>query len=240
MGNAPGYVLVAAVVVGVAWSIARAAGRRTRRQAATRVLAGVLQGTVDKQGHAVGTYGPYKVEAHLSYSSGVPTDVSSSNSGRNEQVHQLHVRLEAPVRGGRMWACRRRPGWPGQPSAIDFIPNPTGFLPGAKLLLGRLGVEQIDPEGQYRLSQAGLLEAIDALGHGRSGWLPQVSRMAGPELPVALLRQVQASGHGDGQPPGTMYGCSMEVDGPELTPGQFRARLDTLIRVAQIDASVNR
>lgn len=239
MGNLPGFVLLAGFAVAIVVAIVRSSRRRNRRRAVIRTLAAVLNGTVDKRGHAVGTWGPYRIEAFTALGGATPTELSSSG-GHDQVIPQLYVQVDSPSGGGGAWSCRREPSlWPGRPAAVTFVENPIGLLPGARSLLNRLGVEQLDEGGRYRLAQAGLLDAIDALGQGASRWLPQVYRMPSPELPGALMANLAAAGHDAGRPGGVHLNCRLEL-GPEITAEQFRAVLDKVVRIVEIDAAANR
>ncbi len=218
MGNALGFLVVAAIVAGVGLSIARSSRRRGRRQASLRTMAGVLGGSIGRQGHAEGVYGRYGVDAHLSRSSSGPASPSSSNY---PQVDQLHLTIRSPSTGGGAWACERSPSLiPGRPTVIGFTTSPIGMLPGLGHLLGRLGVQPLDANGQQRLAAAGVLLAVDALGQGVSSWLPRLSRLGAPEA-------------------GVIFNLTTELSSPDVTAEQFRSILDRVLRIVEIDAAVN-
>lgn len=222
MGNALGFLVVAAIIAGVGLSIARSSRRRGRRQASLRTMAGVLGGSIGRQGHAEGVYGPYGVDAHLSRSSSGPSAPSSSSSNY-PPVDQLHLMIRSPASGGGSWACERSPSlMPGRPTAIGFTTSPTAMLPGLGGLLGRLGVQPLDAAGQQRLAAAGLLPAVDALGQGVSSWLPRLSRLAG------------------GPGGGVIFNLTTELSSPDVTAEQFRALLGRVLQIVEIDAAVNR
>lgn len=223
-----------AVVMWIA--IARSRRQRSKRRGAVGTIAQVLGGTVDRQGHAVGTYGPYHVEAYVARGGASPT---STSTGRDTQIDKLYVSLRGARAGEGAWACRRHPTLvPGRPHEVRFDQAPITSFPGAAKLLAPFGVAELDDAGRDRLAARGLLAAVDALGEGASAWLPHVSLMPVPAVPPALAQRFAGAGGLDGIDPatgGSALNCTVELlRGFDVQADELRATLDAVVRIFEL------
>lgn len=231
-------VVVVALVVG---SRRMKSGRkRAGRDELLAVLAPIVGGSVSSEQVLTGRYRAYDVEASLHTT--VPTAPNTPGSSQvGISVETVRVRLPG-VQGAQPWSVWRAPTFPGWRWHFARGSDSPPFA-GALSRLG--GLPQPDPGLPDRLRAAGMLEAFEHLGPPTNDSLPHIQfrpdlRLQALERFRALGREIPASALKESPETGACLEVLVErTNEREPTPDGFRALLDAVIAIAEINARAN-
>lgn len=238
-------VLAGLFVVGVVTARYRRADReRSSRNLVLAALAPVVGGTVSREQVLSGRYRDYDVQVSLRTADPAPPDLPGGESSERSDVEVVRVRLVGAP-GAQPWAVWRHLTPTGSTTWHFARPDGSDLLPFLGPLTRLAGAPQADPDLPDRLSAAGVLDALAALGPPTGDSFPHVRFMPLPG-PVALDRLRTA---GRDLPPSALEEWlrlrpSLEVeveraDEADPSPDRFRSILDTAIGIAEINARAN-
>lgn len=234
-------VMAVVVVVLVIGSRRMKAGRkRSGRDELLAVLAPVVGGSVSADQVLTGRYRGYDVQASLHTT--VPTAPNTPGSSQvGIGVETIRVCLPG-VQGAQPWSVWRAPTFPGW--RWHFAKG-SDSVPFARALSRLGGLPPPDPDLPDRLRAAGMLEAFEHLGPPTNDSLPHIEFR--PDLRPLMMERYRARGVAPPPSPLDMppdAGSSLQVeveraDEREPTPDGFRALLDAVIGIAEINARAN-
>jgi hypothetical protein len=206
-----------------------------RRKEALAQLAPIVSGAVSsKEGHLEGIYGGHEVEAWTWKRDPTPSGLSS-DAGPEFQVFNLRI---TDVQGRAPWACVRAAQLnPLASPEYEFDLSYAGLGPLSGLIGAFAHEPPQDPELEDRLRAAGVVEVVEALGSGKSGFLPRIRYTPALEPKFAALQARF--------PPelreriGELY-CEVEVRrDTDPTPERFSELLELAFGLVAINAAVN-
>jgi hypothetical protein len=205
-----------------------------KRKEALAQLAPIVSGAVSsKEGHVEGTYGGHDVEAWTWKRDPTPSGLSSE---AGPEYHVFNLRLGG-VQGRAPWACVRAAQLnPFASPKYEFDLSYAGLGPLAAVIGAVAHEPPRDPELEYRLRAAGVVDIVDALGSGKSAFLPRVRYTPALEPKFPALAQLRPQAR---ERVGELY-CEVEVGrDTDPTPERFSELLELALGLVAINAAAN-